>query len=235
MKDAVIKLSDLSKEDVALLRSYLTAGLAQCTSLCADNSGAALVKMFTDLKTEYNDILGKLPPSDMVPAAQEAAWNLRSFLSVLSSTQAILAQLTNQITTLKTGGVTYNAETLATEIEKAIADRVSKGLLLAKETVTTLCSEAKTLGLNEGLATARKEAADKEASMKLAGERKAALSKNSLPLPTDESLLLGDEAAFKAFEAKSASRVERLKKAGVALNSAAMGIRPTLPAPSPMS
>lgn len=223
-KDALIKLSDLSKEDIALLRTYLSSGIAQCTSLCADNSGAALVKMFTDLKTEYNDILGKLPPSDMVPAAQEAAWNLRSFLSVLSSTQAILAQLTNQITAMKSGtGMTYNAEMLSTEVEKVIADRVSKGLLVPKETVTTLCSEFKQKGLDEGLETARKEASDKESSAKLAGERKALLTKNSLPVPADETLLLGDETAFKAFEAKSTARFDRLKKAGVALNSPAMG------------
>jgi hypothetical protein len=224
MKDAVIKLSELSKEELSLLRQFVTNGVTQCTSLCADSSGAALVKMFTDLKGEYNDILSKLPPSDMVPAAQEASWNLRSFLSVLSSTQAILAQLTNQITAMKTGqaGTVYNAETLALEVDKIINDRVSKGLLFPKETVTTMCSEAKKLGLDEGSKTAREEATQREQSTKLAGERKAALTKNSLPIPADDALLLGDEAAFKAFETKTTTRFERLKKAGVALNSPAM-------------
>jgi hypothetical protein len=221
----VIKLSDLKQEEIAILRQ-VCSNVATTINGLGEDLGEPLLGMFLSLKDQYNEILGKLPPTDAVPAAQEASWNLRSFLSCLTSTQTLLSFLTTRMADMKGKAATANSSLspaeLAAVVEAAIQVKVAAGDLATKETVASLCSAAKDAGIREAHDQAKAEAEETAKKAKLIAERRQVLATNSLPFPETDESLLGTEEEFSANRARAEKQAKQLAGFGLDAKSQAM-------------
>lgn len=222
--EAVIKLGDLNKDQISILRQVCSQVTTTLNAVQPD-LGEPLLGMFVALKDQYNGILAKLPMTDAVPAAQEAHWNLSSFLSCLTSTQALLSYLTTRVADMKkaTGlNSELTPEAMAAKIAEGINAKVTAGELVPRETVTSLCSAAKDAGAKEARDQAQAAAEAATAKANLIASRKQLLATNSLPLPATEEALLGTDDEFTATVARVTKQAKELVGHGVALNSQAM-------------
>ena len=105
-------------------------------------------------------------------------------------------------------------------VDAAIAERTGdKGDLVAKSTVSQLCSAAKDLGLKEGRAQLQTEVDARQAGEKLASERKTALTAAGLPLPEAEAaaILAESEERYNAARTTTETRVKAITAAGLDL------------------
>ncbi len=177
---------------------------------------------FNALKANYNSVLENLPPSDMVPAATEANWNLGTLLSCLYSAQSLVTSMGQTLSDVK-GKMTDALSSINSKAEALLADKLKTGDLVPKETVTALCSDVKAKALedgrNEGRTEVRTEVAKEKLAAKTIIDRRALLATNSLPLPENDSVLGGTEEEFTALQAKAKTRIELLKGKGVSMNS----------------
>ena len=155
------------------------------------------------LKTVVDEKLVQLAnsPTTQVPAAQEAADALRFMVQSMSYMKELFD-----------GAVSRFNEILADLNPKAQAlhglnVRIEKGELV--ESV-----EAK-----KKLDAAVKEAVERDrAHAKLVSERRALLAAANLPVPTEDQILEGDEAAFKAAQETAKKRVDLLQKDNLAVS-----------------
>jgi hypothetical protein len=109
---------------------------------------------------------------------------------------------------------------VAAAVASAIAERTGdKGDLVAKNTVSQLCSAAKDLGLKEGREQLQTELNARQAGEKLAADRKTALTAAGLPLPEAEAaaILADTEERYSAARAKTEDRVKAITAAGLEL------------------
>lgn len=105
-------------------------------------------------------------------------------------------------------------------VDAAIATRTgAQGDLVPKTTVDQLCSAAKDLGIKEGRAAEKADAAALVAAEKLATDRTAALTTAGLPLPEPEvaAILRAPEADFNAAKATAETRIRAFTEAGLEL------------------
>ena len=217
-ENLVIKVSDMSPDQVGVMRQMCSQVVTTLEALSSDAQMAGpLLKMFQGLKDEYNSILVKLPPTDQVPAANEAHWNLQHFFSCLTSTNALLSYLTTRMSEMQKNS--YNSETLAAKITAELDAKVKAGEFFPKSTVDSLCSAAKDLGIKEANEKAQADATAAAAKATLLASRKQLLTTNSLPLPENEEALLGTDEEFTAAQARVKQQTEVLVGFGVALNS----------------
>ena len=202
----------MEKTRAALLR--MTA------SLNAMNLHDALkphVKAMTD---EVNGLLTRLPPLERHKAAGSAVGALDSLTYAMNSmtdalehahgTVATISKNCNDLLGAKDASVNGLVDTgvkagLADEIKK----KVAAGELFEKAAVDGLVQAARTQGKDLALN-----------GIQLAATRRQALTNLALPLPENEAVLEGDEAAFTALKTNAATRIEALKKSGLSLNSA---------------
>lgn len=208
---AVIKLADLKPEEVVMLRSMCSQVITAVNGL-TDELSEPLLTMFKGLKDEYNAILSKLPLTDAVPAAQEASWHLNSFLSCLTSTQALLSYMTTRLGQVKAA---TNSAVDEKQIQSAIDARVASGDLVPKDKVTMLCSAAKDTGVQEEKSRAAQEKAAADQRAATIASRKQVLATNGLPIPQDEQVLLGTDDEFAAAQKRVKAQADRLIGIGV--------------------
>lgn len=137
-------------------------------------------------------------PTTQVPAANEAAWALRQmcdsmgymkelFDSSVERFNAILSDLSPKAQALY--GLNLKIENGELIELPAVQDKVSKAV---------------------------NEAVQKERSRsKLVSERRALLATANLPVPTEDTQLEGDDAAFKAVQEAAKNRIDLLQKEGL--------------------
>lgn len=226
-------------KDVEALKSFLEQVRTQVCGM-ADMLKEPFKTHFKELKNQFDSALSKLPPSEQAPAAIEAHHHLIGLCSCLSSASSLVTALSQKLNGMEEGfasalnsavdvkvaaGITagdyIKKGDLAGLVTKAIEDKVKAGELVAKDMVTSLCSAAKTTGLEEGERKVREELKVSEARTQLVGTRKAALQTAGVPLPSEklENILAADEAAFNGAKAKVEERRGVLNKMGIALNS----------------
>lgn len=196
---------------------------------------------FENLKGQYNSVLAALQPTDQAPAALEASSLLtalhssllhaQSLVSLVAGHRAELSKKCGELTTALASATSASAAleaSLPEKIQAAIDARIKAGELVPKDTLTSLCSEAKLQGEQAGEQKVRDELAAAAAKAKVLTDRKAAVQTAGLPLPED-ALLEGTDEEFTARQTVAATRVENLRKLGVSHNSATL-VKAWLPA-----
>lgn len=230
-------------KDVKSIREFLTTVRSQVCGM-ADYLSEPWKTHFNDLKKHYDDALASLPPTDMVPAANEAHHHLSCFYSCLANANALASMLGSAMDSM----IKKNAEQVATALNsavdaklqerlkagelvlkvdvdavvtKAIGERTKAGELVEKELHHQLCSAAKDLGLKEGEQKVRTEIEAEKTRKAKIGERKTHLQTCGLPIPDEklESVLGGSDDDFKTAQKLAEDRLAALAKKGVALNS----------------
>jgi len=223
MKESiVVKLSELNQDQMKLLRQLCGTIVTQLDGFGLAELEEPMRGMFVRLKDEYNSILSKLPMTDGVTAALDAHWNLNSFLSCLTSTQAMLSYMTTRLSEMKPK-TAMNADELSAKIREALDAMVAAGEFVSKDTVTSLCAAAKDAGATQARDEATRQADADKAKEKLISDRKAILATNSLPVPESFEALLGTEEEFNAHQERVRKQVKVLSGFGIALNSKAIG------------
>jgi len=196
---------------------------------------------FKSLLPGYDEVLAVLPDDETKPADEKLVNSLtssnsliNSLLSVLNGLKQKLAiktaasasaatpeQVEAALTAKVNAGELIMATALNSRILSAIGEKTRAGELVAKETVTQLCSEAETNGAAKGEKKVRDEIAVVAAAAKKIGERKTLLASANLPCPEAaiEAILAGTDEEFSAAKTKTEGRLADLKTKGIALNS----------------
>jgi hypothetical protein len=194
---------------------------------------------YTSLKAQYDTALEQLPATDQVPEALKANTVLQAFYSCLSGANALCSLMASKLNS----SATETATALNSAVDARILDLLAKGELVkkdgidkliahgiaakttagelvAKATVTQLCSEARTAGLTEGESKVRVEVQAQAERTTRIGARKTALQTAGLPMPDAalEALLGGTEEEFTTIKTTAQNRIDALRKRGVALN-----------------
>lgn len=212
----------ISNQDAEKLRLWIPNFLATFNGMDMDQLSEPLAALFKNVKTEINGLLEKLPPTDGVPAAHEAGYFLNCLMSALTSTQLMLNHAGMRVKELSARASELDPKAVADAVATEIEARVTAGDLVKKDIHVTLCSQAKTEGITEGESRVRGEIEQEKERVRIIGERRQLVTKNSLPPPKDEALLGGTEDEFKTREATAKARVKELAAFKVALNSPVM-------------
>lgn len=210
----------ISPEDAQKIRTWIPEFLSTFNGM--DDLGEPFATLFANVKQQMNGLLSKLPPTDGVPAAQEAGWILNCLMSSLTNTQLMLNHTGMRMKELATRNSASDPAALQGAVDKAIEDKIAAGEIIKKDIHLSLCSNAKSEGLTEGEQKVRDEIAAKEKKGQLIAERKNFLTTNGLPLPAEDAALDGTDDEFKARTETAKARVEKLKGHKVALNSPVM-------------
>ena len=157
---------------------------------------------FARVKTEINQVLANLQPTDQVPAAQQADGILRQFMSMLKYTQEMMGQLAAVAKTASDGQRSAMAS-LSTEVQKE-ADAKLSTILASGEYLKKADLDVK---VADAVAVSKSAW---QAELKTVSDRRTLLASASICIPADADLL-GEEADFTARKDKAAGRAEKLK------------------------
>ncbi len=171
-------------------------------------------EQYLSLKADYDSAIKDLPITDQVPAALDANRHLQCLYSMLSNMNGLVTYLKSTM-----AGMKPSAQALCSAVDAAVAERVTKGelvakadfearvstaveaeitrrtgegVLIAKDTHAQLCSVAKAGGMKEGRDAALAEMKTQREQEQLVARRKEALQTASLPgiTPDVEKLVL---------------------------------------------
>lgn len=195
--------ADVDTDDVVKQIREAGKSFQTCIASLEDVLEEPLKGKFVAVKNQINTMLAGLPETDKVPAALASNDVLRSLLYALSTAQMMISNLND---TAKAAGQSLQSTkaSMTSEVETAINAKVKSGELIAKaehdkainDATTTATNAARTAALNES---------------KVIGARKLALTTASIPLPSDETVLAGEDKDFEAKKAAAAKRVAELK------------------------
>jgi len=147
-------------------------------------------------------------PTTQVPAANEAAWALRQMCESLAYMKELFDSSVERF-----NGILADLSPKAQALY-GLNLKIEKGELLELPVV------------QDKIKQAVDEAVQKERSRaKLVSERRVLLAAANLPVPTEDTQLEGDEAAFKATQESAKNRIDLLQKDGLSasLNSLELG------------
>jgi hypothetical protein len=183
-------------EVVRILKGFYDTNI-QALQGVMDKLPEALRGDLAKLKDTLNEQLSKLPPIEQVPAAQDAAWALNSFVDSVSRINEfatrLMERLNGMATELKTRTSEYNG----------LQEQVTKGDLLPKDKVNELCTLAR-------------EDERKKLLPDIIALRKQAVELAGLPMPGEE-ILGGTNEAFTASVAEAKANVKTLEGKGLKL------------------
>ena len=157
------------------------------------------------LITETKTVLAALPADDAADTAPDLTPALNALGALLARLTETVASLTNSFAQFKEKAAA-DAAVLAGKVTDFEA-RLTNGQLVTQDQAKELAGAAR----QQGIESAKAEG-------KLLNDRKATLAAAGLPLPSDDALLLGEEAVFTARKDAAKSRVEILAGKGLALN-----------------
>lgn len=189
-----------------LLAFIKTSWTGQSTALNAmlDKLPENVRAEFAALKKSINDALEALPPTDQVPAAQEAAWALNAFTDFFQRSQEYAAglseRLNKMVADLAVKATALNE--LQTQLNGLNA-KVESGELLTKDKA----KQAGDLRFEEGVQSVLPQ---------VAGMRKEQIQLAGLPEP-EASVLNGDAPTFKARFDQAVDNLKNLTKKGLKL------------------
>ena len=225
-----------NSKDVPALRNYLTTLRTQACS-AAEGFSAPLKEMASELVKKLDGFIADLPKDD-VPGDWSLESKLDSLFALLAQASALASMAGLELSKLKADGATQLASAVTTEISRritagelvakdaheaavgnAVKIQTDSGALVAKDTVTQLCAEARNTGFKEGEKKVRDEIAAGETRRSQIAARKEALQQAGLPVPEAEfeAVLAGTDAEFEAVKTRYTTRLEGLKKNGIQL------------------
>ncbi len=203
LHDAIDVQVPLTPADAACVARFGTEVRTAFHSMNVDSLSEPLRDAFTACKSELDTMLASLAPTDQVPAAQEAHWNLRSLMSTLLSAQSLISGINGELH-LKTTALNSLESSLDEKHAEHVTGLCSKGEIFTKE--------AHDLALTDATETGRLAA--EKAFMDI-DARRTALNSAKLPGPGNDVLAYADAAAFTAARGIAGTRFERLKDLGL--------------------
>lgn len=192
-----LRLED-PKSTRAVLQGYFTEMQSSYTDL-VKLAPPALQDPLLKLKTRADEFLASLAgtPTDQVPAAQEAAWQLRCMASACVNMQD---QYQGLMTALK--GMQERFNPVQTELQ-GLQTKVEKGELLTVEQVNQKVTAAVEAALKAAKARAE-----------LLQARRTELQSVKLPVPADTVIDLEKDEQFATLKKEGESRLKQLSEAG---------------------
>lgn len=167
-----------------------------------------------ELKGQINASLENLPPTDQVPAAQEAAYGMNSLKYALLGVQSIINSLQAVVKSKSTE--TANAlASITPQVEAGVEAKLKSGEFLKKSDADALVQNARKEGEDAGFARG-----------KILADRRSALALAGLPAEVagsaPEAILLGEEKDFNAARDAAKERVAKLTGVGLTVASASL-------------
>ena len=171
-----------------------------------------------ELKGKLNASLEQLPPTDQVPASQEAHWGLRSIYNSLLCVQAMTRALEGGMSSRGSAYATA-LNSIPAKIDEGVTAKLATGDYVTRDAATQLAGTARTEGETAGFQRG-----------KILGDRRQALAIAGLPVEVaskaPDAVLTGEEAAFTAAAAAAKVRVDKLSGLGLTVATAAFATLP---------
>jgi hypothetical protein len=183
----------LNPQQAQKLRSIgaeLHAGIADLTADLSE----PMKGRFAAIDTEITRAIASLPSNDRTPVADQSA-----AIDLLSGAQNVINSLAEVAKAARQEIATVRAS-VTTEVEKAIAVKISSGELLTKDASTKAVTTA---------AETAKESVRKE--QKILGDRTRAVASLNLPSTPSDEVLAGKDEDFNAKSDRAKARAEKLK------------------------
>ncbi len=166
-----------------------------------------------EIKGRLDASLETLPPTDQIPAAQEARFGLDILKNQLLCVQNIINSL-GSVIKAKSQETANALASISGEVEKGIEAKVKAGELLRKSDVEGMVSKAREDGEKAGFAKG-KALVDRRNALALAG-----LPAEIVAQAPDAVLILEDEKAFESQRDAAKDRLTKLQGVGLAAASA---------------
>ncbi len=185
--------------NLAETRAFFTkTGL--CLAKLGDTLPPAMQGSLKEITDDLNVILAKMPPLEQVPAALDASRSLEYAIGALDGAVSSANRLTAMVETLSRD---HNAAKVSLN---SFEEKVTKGELIPKADA----EQATTAAVNAAVAK----------QVTVFSQRHATLLKCGLPVPTDSTAILGDDAAFATVQKTAENRLAQLKANRISLNGA---------------